>query len=104
MKEAVKWFQKAAEQNYPEAQDALGEMTQAGQGTKRDLNEAIGFIGWRRTKETWLANMTWPIFTSKASEWKKTKSKRHTGINWQPKEVIRWPNMTLASDTCWEWG
>jgi uncharacterized protein len=36
MKEAVKWFQKAADQNYPEALVALGEMTQAGQGITRN--------------------------------------------------------------------
>jgi localization factor PodJL len=34
MKEAVKWFQKAADQDYPAGLSALGEMTQAGQGVK----------------------------------------------------------------------
>ncbi|HUA68889.1 MAG TPA: tetratricopeptide repeat protein [Candidatus Saccharimonadales bacterium] len=36
MKEAVKWFRKAADQNYPDALALLGEMTQAGQGVKAD--------------------------------------------------------------------
>jgi uncharacterized protein len=36
MKEAVKWFRKAANQNYPAALALLGEMTQAGQGVKAD--------------------------------------------------------------------
>lgn len=43
MKEAVKWFQKAADQNYPEALVALGEMTQAGQGVTRDPTNAARF-------------------------------------------------------------
>lgn len=40
MKEAVKWFKQAADQNYPEALAALGEMTQAGQGVPADPVEA----------------------------------------------------------------
>jgi TPR repeat protein len=40
MKEAVKWFQKAADQNYPEALSALGEMTQAGLGISADPTNA----------------------------------------------------------------
>ncbi len=40
MKEAVKWFKLAADQNYPDALAALGEMTQAGQGVKADPAEA----------------------------------------------------------------
>jgi hypothetical protein len=41
MKEAVKWFRKAADQNAPDALAALGEMTQAGQGVQRDVKEAV---------------------------------------------------------------
>jgi TPR repeat protein len=40
MKDAVKWFQKAADQNYPDALVGLGEMTQAGQGVPRDPTNA----------------------------------------------------------------
>jgi len=40
MKEAVKWFKKAADQNAPDALAALGEMTQAGRGVKCDVKEA----------------------------------------------------------------
>ncbi|HEY2082834.1 MAG TPA: tetratricopeptide repeat protein [Verrucomicrobiae bacterium] len=41
MKEAVKWFQWAAEENYPEALATLGEMNQAGQGVSRDITNAV---------------------------------------------------------------
>ncbi len=40
MKAAVKWFQKAADQNNPAALAALGEMYQAGQGVPSDLTNA----------------------------------------------------------------
>jgi TPR repeat protein len=40
MKEAVKWFQKAADQNYPDGLAALGEMMQAGQGISVDPTNA----------------------------------------------------------------
>jgi TPR repeat protein len=38
--EAVKWFQKAVEQNYAAAQDNLGQMYETGHGVTRDFNEA----------------------------------------------------------------
>jgi uncharacterized protein len=40
MNQAVKWFRKAANQNYPPALSLLGEMTQAGQGVKADPAKA----------------------------------------------------------------
>lgn len=40
MKAAAKWFQRAADQDFPEALTALGEMTQAGQGVPLNLSEA----------------------------------------------------------------
>lgn len=40
MKEAVKWFKMAADQDFPDGLAALGELTQAGQGVKTDLTEA----------------------------------------------------------------
>jgi localization factor PodJL len=40
VKEAVKWFQLAADKNYPDALAALGELTQAGQGVPLNLEAA----------------------------------------------------------------
>jgi TPR repeat protein len=39
--EAVKWFQRAADQNYPDALNALGEMSQAGSGVPHDITNAV---------------------------------------------------------------
>jgi uncharacterized protein len=41
IKESLKWYQLAADQNYPDALAALGEMTQAGQGIAQNLEEAV---------------------------------------------------------------
>jgi len=40
LKDAVRYFQLAADKNYPDALAALGELTQAGQGLPRDLDAA----------------------------------------------------------------
>lgn len=40
VKEALKWYQLAANQNHPDALAALGELTQAGLGTPQNLQEA----------------------------------------------------------------
>ena len=40
MKAAASWFQRAADQGYPDALAALGELTQAGQGVPRDAAKA----------------------------------------------------------------
>ncbi len=39
--EAVKWFRKAAEQNYAEAQNNLGACYATGQGVAKDYVEAV---------------------------------------------------------------
>jgi len=39
--EAAKWYRKAADQGYAEAQDQLGQMYAAGEGVKQDYTEAI---------------------------------------------------------------
>ena len=49
VKEAAKWFQQAADKNYPDALAALGELTQAGQGVPRNLEEAAKL--YRRAAE-----------------------------------------------------
>ncbi|XOC34472.1 sel1 repeat family protein [Haemophilus influenzae] len=38
--EAIKWYQKAAEQDYAKAQFNLGTMYHNGEGVKRDLSKA----------------------------------------------------------------
>lgn len=40
-KGAVKWYTKAAEQGHPEAQSALGEMYDEGEGVTQDFKEAF---------------------------------------------------------------
>ncbi|WP_305801890.1 tetratricopeptide repeat protein, partial [Thiolapillus sp.] len=40
-KEAVKWYQKAAEQGLPKAQVNLGLMYGEGQGVRQDFKEAV---------------------------------------------------------------
>jgi TPR repeat protein len=40
-KEAVKWYQKAADQRHATAQYSLGVMYQRGQGVKQDSKEAV---------------------------------------------------------------
>ena len=42
--EAVKWFRKAAEQNYPDAQYELGCAYYNGAGVEKDIEEAIKWI------------------------------------------------------------
>jgi TPR repeat protein len=49
VKQAVKWFQLAADKNYPDALAALGELTQAGQGVPLNLQEAVRL--YRRAAE-----------------------------------------------------
>ena len=39
--EAVKWYQQAAEQGYPEGQYGLGEMYAIGEGVKQDTEQAV---------------------------------------------------------------
>ena len=40
-KEALKWFTKAAEQNYADAQSNVGGMYYKGQAVKQDYEEAL---------------------------------------------------------------
>lgn len=42
--EAVKWYQKAAEQGDAEAQNSLGTMCRSGLGTEQDFNEAMNWF------------------------------------------------------------
>jgi hypothetical protein len=47
--EAVKWFRKAAEQNYSAAQENLGQCYSVGEGVSKDYLEAIKW--WRKAAE-----------------------------------------------------
>jgi TPR repeat protein len=48
--EAAKWFRKAAEQGFTEAQDYLGRMYYNGYGVQQDYNEAVNWITKAATK------------------------------------------------------
>jgi len=47
--EAVKWWEKAAAQNYPKAEFALGTAYANGQGVTMDVTEAVKW--WRKAGE-----------------------------------------------------
>ena len=48
--EAVKWYRKAAEQGYAEAQFNLGVMYETGEGVAQDYAEALKWYRNRKTK------------------------------------------------------
>ena len=64
--EAIKWYQKAAEQGYARAQYTVGDMYEKGEGVSKDVAEAIKWYrkaakqgheiakdNLRRLNETW---------------------------------------------------
>ncbi|MBR5735095.1 MAG: sel1 repeat family protein, partial [Desulfovibrionaceae bacterium] len=44
-KQAISWWQKAAEQNYAEAQFYLGMLSERGNGLPLDKNQALAWYG-----------------------------------------------------------
>jgi uncharacterized protein len=54
MGEAVRWFRRAAEQEFPSAQFSLGLMYYHGHGVPRDYAETARW--WRRAAEQGYAN------------------------------------------------
>ncbi len=59
--EAGRWSEKAADQNYAEAQDALGSMYYAGQGLPQDFSQA--FIWYRKAAEHGYARAEFDLAT-----------------------------------------
>ena len=74
--EAAKWYRKAAEQGYADAQNNLGMMYVNGQGVPQDYAEAAKWTRKAADQGDPGHKIIWGIFTLTAQAYRRTMPKR----------------------------
>ena len=88
--EAVKWYKKAADQNYPQAQVNLGDMYDDGKGVEQDHAEAVKW--YRNAAEQGVA---------KAQYCLGNKYRDGEGVEQDYEEAIKWFRKAAEQEYAW---